>query len=59
MIFVLEIYDIVKKMRTAIKVNDKLSACQDPGASGSLHAADESIKEYSVVNHREGVQTSF
>lgn len=55
MIFVLEIYDIVKKMRTAIKVNEKLASVANPGAAGSLTAADECIKEYSVVNHRDRI----
>ena len=55
MIFVLEIYDILKRVRKSLKVNEKLSAAQKPGSSGAVYASDETVKEYTVVNHRDQV----
>jgi len=42
LILVLNIYDILKKVRKGIKINDKLARVE----KGAAHAADEAIKEY-------------
>lgn len=51
LILLLDIYDILKKVRKSIKVNDKLAMAQEPGSSGAVHATDETVKRYAVVNH--------
>ena len=58
LIMCLDVYDILKKVRGNLKVNKKLGQVQKVGASGAVHASDEAVKEYSVVNHLEQVQTS-
>ena len=47
----LDVYDILKRVRKSLKVNEKLTAVQKVGASGAVFASDEAVKEYSVVNH--------
>ena len=54
MILILEVYDILKRIRKSLKINEKLS-----GATKACYAADESVKEYTVVNHRDQVQTQM
>jgi hypothetical protein len=51
LIFVLDIYDILKSTRKNIKINTKLNRVE----AGAPHATDESMKEYQVVNHRDNV----
>jgi hypothetical protein len=53
LILLLDLYDILKNVRKAIKVNDKLAMAQEPGQSGAIHATDESVKRYAIVNHQE------
>ena len=55
MIIVLDLYDILKKTRKGIKVNNKLMRAE----IGATHASDETIKEYQVINHRENVQRNM
>ena len=45
---VLSIYDILKETRKGIKINNKLTRVE----VGSTHAADETTKQYSVVDHK-------
>lgn len=48
-VFVLDLYDIIKQVRKGIKINERLTKVQ----YGVPHASDEAIKEYSVINHKE------
>ena len=59
LILLLDLYDILKNVRKTIKVNDKLAMAQEPGQSGAVHASDESMKRYAVVNHQEQTQKSM
>ena len=54
MILILEVYDILKRIRKNLKVNEKLQT-----KTGAVYAADESVKEYTVVNHRDQIQTQM
>ena len=51
MILVLDLYDILKKTRKGIKVNNKLTRVE----RGAPHATDEAVKQYEVINHKENV----
>lgn len=51
LIFVLDIYDILKSTRKNIKINTKLARVE----AGAPHASDEAMKEYQVVNHRDNI----
>jgi transposase-like protein len=48
LIFVLNIYDILKQARAGVKVNKRLTRID----AGAPHATDETIKTYQVVDHR-------
>ena len=52
MIFLLDIYDILKRIRKGLRTNDKLVT-----KTGAIYASDETNKEYTVVNHVNLVQT--
>lgn len=51
LIFVLDIYDILKSTRKNIKINSKLARVE----AGAPHASDMAMKEYQVVNHKDNV----
>ena len=51
LIFVLDIYDILKSTRKNIKINAHLARVE----AGAPHASDEAMKEYQIVNHRDNV----
>jgi len=51
LILVLDLYDILKKTRKGIKINNKLNRVE----RGAPHATDEAVKEYQVVNHKDNV----
>jgi hypothetical protein len=51
LIFVLDIYDILKSTRKNIKINAKLSRVE----AGAPHASDLAMVEYQVVNHRDNI----
>lgn len=54
MILILEVYDILKRIRKNLKVNEKLQV-----KTGAVYAADESVKEYTVINHKDQIQTQM
>lgn len=45
---VLDIYDILKKVRKGTKINRQLTRID----VGAPHASDESIKQYQIIDHR-------
>ena len=45
----LHVYDILKQVRKGMKVNTKLTRVE----AGAPHASDETMKQYSVVDHRQ------
>lgn len=49
---ILNIYDILKKTRKNIKINDKLGKVDRE----SQYACDEAVKEYQVINHKDKTQ---
>ena len=51
LILILDIYDILKNCRKGLKINHNLVRVTE----GIAHAADESRKEYQVVNHKDNV----
>jgi hypothetical protein len=51
LILILDIYDILKKCRKGLKINNNLVRVTE----GVPHAADESRKEYQIVNHKENL----
>jgi hypothetical protein len=51
LIFVLDIYDILKSTRKNLKINTKLSRVE----AGAPHASDLAMVEYQVVNHRDNI----
>lgn len=51
LILILDLYDILKRTRKGIKINNKLDRVE----RGAPHATDEAVKEYQVVNHRDNV----
>ena len=57
LILVLDLYDILKNVRKSIRANDRLAMAQDP--SGAVHATDQTVKRYAVVNHQEQTQKSM
>lgn len=52
---VLNIYDIMKKVRKGTKINNRLTRREQ----GAKHATDESYKQYQVVDHQNHVSKSF
>jgi len=45
----LNVYDILKQVRKGMKVNQKLTRVE----AGAPHPSDETMKQYSVVDHRQ------